>query len=150
MARKATVVEPKGLSPFEGKDVAQAKIIVTNTGDGLSQNLKIEPVEYHHGERRILIMEADVLKVRFDRHATKDDDEDAEDALERVHIFRVGTAIVADEGVEAAVRAALDAQKERIRKAKEEAEGTQRLAFPENDPAADLDVDDKAWEAGAS
>lgn len=142
MARARAVAEPEGLSHFEGKAVAQAKIIVTNTGDGLSQNLKVAPVEYHHGERRVLIMEADVVKVRFDPHATKGDDEEADDeALERVHIFRAGTAIVADAEVEALVRSALDAQKERIKQAREAAEGTQRLDFPEDDPAADLDGD---------
>lgn len=144
----SNVTEPKGLSAFEGKDVAQAKIIVTNTGDGLSQNLKVEPVEYHHGERRVLIMEADVVKVRFDPHATKGDDEDDDEALERVHIFRAGTAIVADAELEVAVRAALDAQKDRLKLAREQAEGVSRLDFPEDDPAADLDGD-KAREEGA-
>lgn len=132
-----------GLHQFEGRAVVAAKIIVTNTGDGLSQNLKIDPVEYHHGDVRTLIMEAVVVKVRHDEHTGKDEDED-EITLERVHIFRAGTALVADAETTAAVKAVLDAQKERIRKAHEAAEGTQRLDFPEDDPAADLDGDTAA------
>lgn len=133
---------PKPLTDFEGHEVVAAKIIVTNTGDGLSQNLKIAPVEYHHGEERIIVMRAVVVKVRHDEHTTKDSDEDGDLQLERVHIFRAGTAIVADEATAAKVEDELAAQEERIKKAKEEAEGTQRLDFPEgDDPAADLDGD---------
>lgn len=149
MARGKAPTKP--LSDFEGKEVTQAKIIVTNTGDGLSQNLKIEPVEYHHGDIRLIVMEAEVVKVRFDPHATKGDDEEEDETLERVHIFRAGTALVVDDTqTNAAVLAAITAQKERIKQAKEAAEGTQRLDFPEDDPAADLDEGDKAWEAGDS
>ena len=81
----------KDLTPFEGRDVVQATIKVTNAGDGLSAAMAVEPVEMHLGETRYLLIEAEVARVNYEEV------KDAE-VLRRVHTLRAGTAtLVADE-----------------------------------------------------
>ena len=80
---KTNAVE--GLSAFEGRDVVLATIKVTNAGDGLSDAMSIEPVEMHHGEKRYLLIEAEVTRVHYDE--LKDTD-----VLKRVHTLKAGTA----------------------------------------------------------
>lgn len=84
------------LTPFEGRDVVQTTIRVTNAGDGLSEALAVDPVEMHHGERRYLLIEAEVTRVHYDE--VKDTD-----VLRRVHTLRAGAAtlVSADFALEA-------------------------------------------------
>jgi hypothetical protein len=78
-----------GLSKFEGRDVLQATIKVTNAGDGLSEALGIEPAEMHLGEKVYLVIEAEVSKVNYEE--LKDTG-----TLRRVHTLRAGTATIVE------------------------------------------------------
>lgn len=122
MARSRTAApaaEPGKLSPFEGKDVLRAAIEIPNAAGALREAMKFEPVELHHGAKVYVVLECDVAKVRFD--PVKDTD-----ALARVHVFDAIGATMVDADL---VRSHLDAQRERIQLAKEEAEGVQRVPF---------------------
>lgn len=95
--------KPK-LSKFEGRDVHSATVAITNAGDGLSKAMKVEAIELHHGATVHVVLECEVAKVRFDE--IKDTD-----GLQRVHVLKAGRSTLIDGD---AVRAALDAQQERI------------------------------------
>lgn len=108
----------KGLSKFENRDVLQAAIKVTNAGDGLSQALAIEPVEYHLGDTVYLVIEAEVSKVNYEELRDTG-------ALKRVHTFKAGTATLVEGQLVAKV---LEEQKLAIEKAK----GIERLPLDED------------------
>lgn len=110
--------KPK-LKRFEGKEVLSATVAVTGAGDGLSQAMAVDPIELHHQEKRYLVLEVDVTKVRFDPVPKTD-------GLQRVHILRAGRATFIDADV---VTAALDEQEKRI----EEALGVQKLGLLTNE-----------------
>jgi hypothetical protein len=116
MASKNAVA---GLSQFEGRDVLQATIKVTNAGDGLSDALGIEPCEYHLGETVYLVIEAEVSRVNYEE--IKDTG-----ALKRVHTFRAGDATMVDGQLVAKV---LEDQRIALEKAK----GVERLPLEEDD-----------------
>jgi len=86
----------KQLSEFDGRDVEQATLTITKTGDGLSKTMQIDPAEYHVGETLYIVMEVVVRKVRFDE--IKDTD-----LLKRVHISEAGTIAIVDGAVVADV-----------------------------------------------
>lgn len=117
------------LTPFEGRDVVKATIAVTNAGDGLSNAMKVEPREMHHGERAYVVLECDVADVRM----VPLDKGDPLGALVRVHTLRAGAATIVDEDL---VAEHVKAQKARILKAQEEAAGIMRI------PGTDTDADD--------
>jgi len=110
------------LHPFEGTDVVSSTIIITNAGDGLSENLKVEPIEIHRGNRGYLVLEWECTKVGF-MPANKDDL--GGDAI-RVQTLRAGTAVFCDAELVADLIAH---QKDKNLLAKEDAAGIQR--FPE-------------------
>lgn len=105
---------PTTLAEFEGHDVVGATIQVTNAGDGLSEALKIDPVEYEHGETVFVVLQTTVAKVRFD--PSKDDKE----KLVRVHVLKTGVATPVDESQIRGIIA-------KHRKKLEEAEGVSKL-----------------------
>lgn len=105
------------LQPFDGRDVRRTTISITNAGDGLSQALKIEPRELHIGEKVFVVLECEVGKLRF---VPIDNGED----LTREHILRAQLGTIVDE---AAVRAALDAQRDRLIAAAEAISGAQQI-----------------------
>lgn len=102
------------LSPFENHEVVGTTISITNAGDGLSEAMKIDPVEWEHGEKVFVLLETEVAKVRFD--PSKDNSEN----LVRVHVLKAGTATVMDAGK---AKPMIAAQKKKI----EEAEGIEQL-----------------------
>lgn len=116
--------KPK-LNKFERKEVLSATVAVTGAGDGLSQAMQVDPIELHHGEKRYLVLEVDVTKVRFDPVPKTD-------GLQRVHILKAGRATFIDADL---VTAALDEQQKKI----EEALGTLQLPF--NDEQIDAMID---------
>jgi hypothetical protein len=121
-----------GLTSFEGRDVDRCAIEIPGAAGGLRDALKFDPIEVGIDEERVLVLKVRCKKVRFDE--VKD-----EDSLCRVHVFEpVGdfTAFVD----EALVKDVLDEQADRVRRAREEAEGVQRLK---------LDADLEAEEAAA-
>lgn len=117
----ALASDPNGLGDFEGRTILSTTIQVTNAGDGLSDAMKIDPVVMHHGETVYVVLECEVSKVRFD--PIKDTQ-----GVARVHVLKAGTATLIDG---AAVEDALDAQREKIARAKEAAQGVARLPTDE-------------------
>lgn len=111
------------LTQYEGRDVAQATIRLTNAGDGLSQAMGIDPAEYHHGEKLYLVIEAEVAKVTYD--TIRDTD-----LLARVHTLRAGVSTIVDE---AFAKDVLEEQRIALEKAK----GVTRLPLANGDDADD-------------
>ncbi len=109
-----------GLSDFEGKRVDQVGIEIPGAAGGLRDAVKIEPQEFAHGDTVYVAMECTVVKVR---HEPIDKD-DPSGAQRRVHVFGVDGATIVGEDV---VRSHIDNQRERIRRAREEASGILRL-----------------------
>ena len=111
------------LSRFEGHDVVGTTIQITKAGDGLSAALKIDPVEYEHGERVHVVLDGVIGKVQF--VPSKDNP----DALIRVHTLEAETVTVVDGSK---VKSVLNAQRKKF----EEAEGINRLPGIDEDDAA--------------
>jgi hypothetical protein len=103
------------LAPFEGRDVLQTSIKVTNAGDGLSDAMAVDPDEYHLGDTVHVVLECIVGRVDYVQI-------NGVDALRRVHTLKAGTATVVDAEL---VKDVLDAQRLAIEKAK----GVARLPF---------------------
>lgn len=126
------------LSDFEGLSVRQVGIEIPGAAGGLRDPLRIDPQEWHKGDRLYVVMELQVSKVRFD---SIDKDDPAGDQR-RVHITEVlGTAIVDRE----LVGEALAEQKRRVELAKEAAAGVGRLPV---DDEAEKAHDDGLHAAG--
>lgn len=106
------------LSPLEGKEVLSAGMEIRNAAGGLNEALKIEPVEWHHGDRVTVVLDCEMSKLRFD--PVKDSD-----GLRRIHILTADEATIIDRSL---VEEALEAQRIKI----EEAAGVQRLALEQN------------------
>lgn len=70
---------------YEGRDVLQTTIQITNAGDGLSEALQVDPRVMHHGEKVYLVLECDVAKVSYP--PIKDTD-----CLQRMHTLKAGRA----------------------------------------------------------
>lgn len=105
------------LGNFSGRNVIKTAVAITNAGDGLSQAMKIEPELLELGEKRYVVLECEVAKIRFEEVA-------GTEALARVHVLRAGTATLIDGEV---VREAIDVQREKIDRAREAEAGVQRL-----------------------
>ncbi len=134
---------PAPLEEFEGAEVVGSRIIVTRTGDGLSESLDVDPAAYAMGEVAFVLMRVRTEKIRFEDapKPKKDDDwRDAppEGAQVRVHIMPAESVALIDaadavpllvkveERVAKAVeerRVAVAARREAARLAAEEAEG---------------------------
>lgn len=128
------------LKPFEGREVSSTSIRITNAGDGLSEALQIDPLAMRIGERVYVVLECDVSKIRHEaRKATKGEESDPTD-LVRVQILRANAATLVDKEL---VGDAINAQKDRIQEAKDEAAGQERLALEaEEQRLADAEDDD--------
>lgn len=121
------------LSEFEGLPVVAVGVEMPNAAGGLQEAMKFDPVEWHHGDEGYVVLHYTVNKVRFDPVVRGDIE-----PLRRVHVLHVDQAApieskhVADHLAKA---------RDRIQKAKEEAEGTQRLPLDgEDDPLPIGDV----------
>lgn len=108
------------LTPFDGRQVLRTSIAVSNAGDGLSEALRIDPREFHHGEVVHVVLECSVDQVRF----VPLDPKDAHGPLVRSHRLKAGTATVVDADL---VQEQIDRQRMRIEKAREAAAGVQRI-----------------------
>lgn len=111
---------PSTLTPFEGLDVVQAAIEIPNAAGGLRDAMKIEPREFHKGDVVHVVLECEVGKIRFDPV----DKEEPAGEQARVHVFHAIRATFVDGDL---VTQQLDEQAERIQRAKEAAEGVERL-----------------------
>lgn len=130
------------LTPFEGREVLRTSIAITRAGDGLSEALKVEPREFHHGETVYVVLECTVAKVQ---HVPLDKD-DPFGPLTRVHTLAAGTATIVDEEL---VQAHIAEQAERNLRAREEEAGIARLGFDDDAESEALEADLAAKEAAA-
>lgn len=127
----AAAAKTNGETPmsFEGKAVVASAVRVTRAGDGLSEAMKLDPQDLHHGEEVWLVIHGRVGRVSYDPVKK------AEEVLTRVH------TIVAEECVMVApdqVEGLLASERDRIEKLKEEKAGVSRLPL-DTDPLGVLD-----------
>ena len=114
------------LADSDGRPVIRTAIAVSNAGDGLSEALRIDPREFHHGEIVHVVLECTVDQVRF----VPVDAKDPSGPLVRSHRLKAGTATVVDADL---VSEHIERQRLRIQAAQEAAAGIQRIPGTEPD-----------------
>lgn len=105
------------LKQHDGRDIRQHQIKVRNTGDGLSQAVTVDPVDLHIGDTVYALIECKKSKDGFEEINGGDD-------LKMVHVLRGGSATLITRDI---ARPLVEAQTERIIKARDEATGNQQL-----------------------
>lgn len=98
------------LTPYKGHDVLTATVSIRNTGDGLSEAMKVDPVELDLGSVVHVVLECTVEKHRYDPV----DKDNSSGPLQLVNMLKAGRATLIDSAV---VRDALDAQEAAIAEA---------------------------------
>ncbi len=116
-----------GMEPFEGNDVIKSGIEMPGAGGGLNKALAVDELDRHIGDKFVVAVEVEVVKVRHD--SIKDTQ-----ALERVHVLKVLNATVIDAD---AVAEALEQQRIKV----EQAAGVVRLPYEDPDAADEPDGD---------
>lgn len=111
------------LTAYEGADVVQSTIRITRAGDGLSDGLNVDPVEYHLGDKVYVVLECAVTRVA---HEPVKDTE----VLKRVHTLAAEMGTIVGREI---VSAVLDEQRVKIEKAR----GVERLPMGEVDDDGD-------------
>jgi hypothetical protein len=106
------------LENFEGNPVTAVGVEVRNAGGGLSEALSVDPVMLHGGDTVYVVMRCDVTGVNH--KPIKGD----EGNWKRIHVMRATDATIMDS---AAVRKAIDSQRERIKKEMERRQGVSRM-----------------------
>lgn len=101
------------LGSFEGLDVVQSSIKVTNAGDGLSPSMALDPVLLHIGDEVTVVLRTTVTSISA--KGVKDTD-----VLERVHTLKAKSGAIIDDTLVAKL---FDEQQRRL----EAAAGVQRL-----------------------
>lgn len=101
------------LGTFEGRDIVQTSVAVTNAGDGLSQSLTVDPKILHVGDTGAVVLEYEVVRIQFRPVADTD-------VLNRIATLKAGNATLIDRSV---VGDVLDANVRKI----EQARGIERL-----------------------
>lgn len=125
------------LTPYQGIAVLGSTVSIRNTGDGLSQAMKVEPVELEIGRKVYVVLECEVEK---HRHEPANADS-PRSGLVLVNMLKAGRATLVDQDL---VAAALDQQSKKL----EEAEGIQRLpGTDEADTRKPSEMTDEEWEA---
>jgi len=106
------------LEDFEGNPVTAVGVEIRNAGGGLSESLGVDPVMLHGGDTVYVVMRCDVTGINH--KPIKGD----EGNWKRVMVMRATDATIMDS---AAVRKALDSQRDRIKREKERREGINHL-----------------------
>jgi len=106
------------LGEFEGQEVTKVGVEIRNAGGGLNDALEVDPLVLTIGDSCYVALRVDVVAI--DHKPVKGE----EDELMRVQVMRATDATILDDMV---VIEAINAQRDRIIKAREEREGTQRL-----------------------
>jgi hypothetical protein len=101
------------LAEYEGLDVVESTIRVTNAGDGLSSALEVDPVAFELDELVYVVLECRVARVGYEQV------KDSGGALRRVHTFRARTGTIVDRAL---VHDVVDKQRRRIAEARGELE----------------------------
>lgn len=111
-----------GLGRFEGFPVTGCGIEIPNAGGGLRDALKVSPVLLKQGTLVHVILECEVAKLRFEPV----DRDEPTGPQRRVHVLTTTDAAIIDGDALELVKAQLQAQRARIRKANE-IEGQQSI-----------------------
>lgn len=120
------------LTEFEGLPVHEVGVEIPNAAGGLQEAMKFDPVEWHQGDEHFLVLRCAVKKVRFEP-IEKDDFDGAQ---RRVHVLHVDQAAP----IEAKhVQKQLTEYQERIKKARDEVEGTPDLFGDDDLPVGEDD-----------
>lgn len=114
------------LDDFENKPVTEVGIEIPGAAGGLRDAMKIDPEQFHQGDQVYVVLHCDVSKIRFEPV----DKDYPTGPQRRVHVFAVENATMVDGDL---VSTQLTEQAERIRLAREEAEGIKRLPFDEGE-----------------
>jgi hypothetical protein len=134
------------LSQFEGHEVTEVGVEMPNAAGGLQAAMKFDPVELEIADEGYVVLHYQVKKVRHEP-IEKDD---FEGPLRRVHVLSVNEAALVDDEL---VADHMASQRERIKKAQDEAKGTMSLDLDgddnENLPLGDSDEDLKQKEVEA-
>lgn len=109
------------IDTYEGRDVIETGISIRKAGDGLSEAMHTEPRVLTIGEKIYVVLECVVVAVDFPAEDRKDPNRGG---VKRVHVLDAGTATFVDEEV---VGGMIRDQYDRNLRAREEAEGVQRL-----------------------
>lgn len=125
------------LGTFEGAQVLNTTIAITNAGDGLSAAMQVDPVLLHLGDTVYVVLECEVGKIRFDPIKNTE-------AVGRIQVLRAGTATIIEAD---AVREAITTQAERIRMAAEKKAGVAQLIKDDQQHAFDHEMGEHEAEA---
>ena len=106
-------VDPEELGNFEGRPIIATRMTVTNTGEGLTDAMTIDPMVLHHGDEVFLLMKGVVSDIRMPEVK-------GTEAVARHHVIRAVEATIVDEVLAEPV---LAVQRQRLRDAIEEASG---------------------------
>jgi hypothetical protein len=120
--------DTSGLTAYKGRDVLRTSIAIRKAGDGLSEAMGLDPVELVIGDHVFVVL--DCVVAHHDYGPIKDTD-----CLELKQVLNAEGATLVDEEL---VRKHLDDQQDRVRLARERAQGVQRLGF-DGDKAPDGD-----------
>lgn len=118
------------LPPYGGKAVVRTAIKITNAGDGLSQGLAIDPQVLALGETHYVVLECVVDSHEHDRILDRGNDTGL---VVLNQVLKAGTGTLIDKELVASVIAEqatrIEAAKDAALRAKEEAEGIQRIPY---------------------
>lgn len=96
------------LKPFDDRDVVACSVRIVRAGDGLSEGLDVDPVEFALDDFVHVVLRCQVSRVAYEEIKDTGD-------LRRVHTLTCTSGTVVDQGD---VRKVLDAQRKRIETAK--------------------------------
>lgn len=133
--KAGALADPQGLTDYQGWPVVSTTIAITNAGDGLSNSMKIGPVEYPVNETVYVVLECIVAK------HTHLPIEDAE-SMKLVQTLRAGVATVVDGAL---VREVIEAQRAAIQKAKDDAAGQGNLLEADDGGPDDEEPDSQVF-----
>lgn len=118
------------LGKFDGRPVLRSSIKLTKAGDGLSSAMRVEPEEFHSGERRYVVVEIVVGQITHDPITT----DDVIHGFERKHEFVAEAATIVDASL---VADAIEAQKATIQLARERAANRASDSLADGEPGED-------------
>ncbi len=114
----AALSDSSDLGDYDGKDIIRTSIIIRNTGDGLSEAMAIAPQVLHIGDEGYALIKFKVV----DHHHPEIK---GTDCLELKQILKAGIATIVDADF---AQEKIDAQAERIQRAKDAAKGQGSLS----------------------
>ena len=118
---------------YKGLDVLATVIKITNTGDGLSKAMAVEPIEVEFGDVVYVALRLEKTKDGYDVVFSKDDD--APIGVAYVQVFKATQAAFVQEK---SVRKAIDSMHDRIVAAEEERKSGQQSLILEYEDGDDL------------